>query len=474
MNHLPSDFEHVVNSLSEITAQLMTLGLDTALLKILPKNANDKNQIYIASDFGVLYDLFAMTLSERGESTSTKDVASTGRRIPEAAFDDFAWIKRDGSLTPAKRVKAIIYPQYPEARLSGLQTIENSIPQSLSVEFAKTASDRKRLLVLGRTPKGACRAMVCIDISDELVHEIAALPSFERSKVCKRLSVDLGGTRKLEQLLSSVVGKSLRGCRLDASGHTLPFAGTQVCGYTLEHALDIIPNASKNGDLFGIELKTHTQLKVTLFTPEPDLGLYAKDFSGFMIKYGYLDNDGNYRVTGIHKANVRSARSGLTLRLREYRLKDNHWISAPYDPSTSLTSKMDSVEVILEDDDGVVAAGWSLERLMNCWGAKHNETVYVPASKESNPNPIEVADGYEYLITFSPRVMWCHHTSTEQMLKAIHDGVIFLDPAPKLNTSDPSKSKRRAQWRVNDIKKAAPVLYSRVEFRDLKAPSDYA
>ncbi|VWC38261.1 MvaI/BcnI family restriction endonuclease [Burkholderia seminalis] len=467
MSIAPLEFEHVATTIDEIKINLIAHGVDVALLKILPKNANDKNQIYIASDFGVLYDLFAMTLSERGESTSTKDNPPPGRRIPEASFDDFAWVKRDGSLSPAKRVKAIIYPQYPEARLSGFQTTDNAIPSSLSVSFTKLMNDRKRLLVLGRTAKGACRAMVYLDISESLEREIAELPSFKRSKVCRQLSVDLGNTQKLVRLLSAVAGKPLRGCRLDSSGQTLPFTGTQVCGYTLEHALNIVPNAGKDGDLFGIELKTHTQLKVTLFTPEPDLGLYAKNFSEFMIKYGYLDKDGNYRVTGIHKANSRSEKSGLTLRLREYRLENDHWISGPYDPNTSLTSKMDAVEVILEDDDGFVAAGWSLERLMNSWGAKHNETVYIPASKEMNPDPIESGNGYEYVVTFSPRVMWCHRTSAEQMLKAIHDGVIFLDPAPKLHTSDPSKSKRRAQWRVNDIRKAASALYAQVEFRDL-------
>lgn len=101
MSIAPLEFEHVATTIDEIKINLIAHGVDVALLKILPKNANDKNQIYIASDFGVLYDLFAMTLSERGESTSTKDNPPPGRRIPEASFDDFAWVKRDGSLSPA-------------------------------------------------------------------------------------------------------------------------------------------------------------------------------------------------------------------------------------------------------------------------------------------------------------------------------------------------------------------------------------
>jgi hypothetical protein len=468
MTAFPSEFEHTAESLSQIKSLLLSQGVDAALLKILPKNANDKNQIYIASDFGILYDLFAMTLAERGASTSTKDKSPTGRRIPEAAFDDFSWIKRDGSVVKAKRVKAIIYPQYPEARISGFQTVDNTMPPSLSVAFTKSSESARRLLVLGRMPNGACRALICFDVSEALEREVSALPGFERSKVCKRLTLDQGNRQKLERLLADVVGKPLRGCRLDAHGKTVPFSGTQVCGYTLEHALNIVPNSGKDGDLFGIELKTHTQSKVTLFTPEPDLGFYAQDFAGFMRKYGYADEEGNYRLTGVHKANVRSPRSGLTLKIKEYRQGDNDvWTAFPYDPGTPLTAKMDAVEVVLEDDAGAVAAAWSLERLMNCWGVKHNEAVYIPAQKENNHDTNEKRDGYEYIVTFDPNVMWCQKTSAEQMLRAIDDGVIFLDPAPKLHTTDPSKSKRRAQWRVNDVAQAAQALYAHVEFLNL-------
>ncbi|MFD2271452.1 MvaI/BcnI family restriction endonuclease [Undibacterium arcticum] len=132
--------------------------------------------------------------------------------------------------------------------------------------------------------------------------------------------LEQGSSKKLERLLADVVGRPLRGCRLDVYGTTLPFSGTQVCGYTLEHALGIVPNSAMDGDIYGIELKTHTQLKVTLFTPEPDMGLYARNFKEFMEQYGYRDADGDYRLTGIHRSRERCAKSGLTLRVREFRV----------------------------------------------------------------------------------------------------------------------------------------------------------
>ncbi|RJG05855.1 hypothetical protein D3870_07345 [Noviherbaspirillum cavernae] len=470
MSSYPSEFEHSAQSVGEIRQRLAALGVEVALLKMLPKNANDKNQIYIASDFFVLHDLFDMTLLERGESTSeTKDRSAPGSRIPEAVFNDFEWVKRDGTRIAAKRMKAIIYPQYPEARLSGLQTVENTIPQSLSVTFTKTYGDAKRLLVLGKLPGGRCVGLVYIHISPELEHEISALPGFERARACKRFTLDQGNSEKLERRLADVLNVPLPGCRLDVYGNTVPFSGTQVCGYTLEHALGIVPNSGSDGDLYGIELKTHTQVKVTLFTPEPDFGLYADDFPKFMTTYGYTNKDGGgeYRLTGIHRANMCCSKSNLTLKIREHRFEGEELKAFPYNPLTPLTAKMDAIDVVLEGPSGEVAAGWSIERLMNCWGAKHNEAVYISATKKANSDEDLRALGYEHIVTFAPTVMWCRTTSMERLLNAINDGVIFLDPAPKFHPTDPSQNKRRAQWRVNDITKAAPALYEEVRFKTI-------
>lgn len=479
---LPSDFEHQADTLDEITHTLSNLGADRAVLKVLPKNANDKNQVYFASSFSSLYNNFDLTHSERGASRSlTKDNSTPGSYIPEALFNQFSWVRRDGSLVRARNVKVIIYTQYPEARLSGFTTVENTMPKSLSVDFTKANPEAKRLLVLGRLPGGACVALIYLNMGPDLESAVAALPGLEGSRVCKLLQIGENSSEKLFGHLSEIVGRPLKGCRLDAFGNTLPFTGTQVCGYTLEHALGIAPNAGKDGDLFGIELKTHTQVKVTLFTPEPDFGLYAESFEAFMRRYGYESGD-ELRVTGIHRANERCAKSGLTLKVREYRVatpgdKKSDWIRDehgkrkpfPYDPTTDLTSKMNGIEVILEDDDGVVAAGWSLQRLMNNWGVKHNEVVYLSAQKAANTNAGEVSQGYEYEITYAPKVIWCRETSAERLFKAINDGVIYLDPAPKFVPGNASKNKRRAQWRVNDITKAIAALYEHIEVKDLAA-----
>ena len=95
--------------------------------------------------------------------------------------------------------------------------------------------------------------------------------------------------------------------------------------------------------------------------------------------------------------------------------------------------------------------------------------VYIPASKQENSNEEKRKEGYEFEVTFGETIMWCKNTTADQLFQAIHEGTIFLDPAPKLHATDPSQNKRRSQWRVNNIAKAATTLYADVLFRDLAA-----
>jgi len=474
MMQTTASFEHVASSVSEIKSLLESFGVDQMLLKVLPPNANDKNQVYFLRSLVGLHATFDMTISERAASTSlTKVRSKPGDNIPEATFNNFMWVDTKRNLIRAKNVKAIVYTQYPEVRLSGFITDQNTMPSSLSVTYTKNYPEAKRLLVLGHTPGGGCLAFMFVDFNETLEHEIAKLPGFEGSRVCKTLSIHQRYSGKLfDQLKADVMGQVHSGFRLNVKGERIPFEGTQVCGYTLEGLLGIVPNSSKDGDFYGIELKAHTMPKVTLFTTEPDFGLYVDNFEQMIKTYGYESSAGEWRLTGIHRANRPCTKSGLTLQVREYRAVEpenakSDWIrdergariSFPYDPATSLTSKMNAVEVVLVDNAGVVAAGWSLERLMNNWGAKHNEVVYIPAKKSHNRNVADYDKGFTYQVTFSPEIVWCRKTSAERLLKALSNGIIYLDPGHKFVANDRSKNKRRCQWRINDIHSCVHYLY---------------
>lgn len=451
-------FEHTPSNLREIETLLSGHGVTEALIKPLSRNHNDKNQVYSGRDFAPLYPMFDLEFSLRGASSSGKKGGKTkGRSIPEALFRNFCWVETGGREVRARDVKMIIYAQYPETRLSGFSTIENTMPAAMSVDFAKLHPDMPRYLVLGRRGSGEAVAIMIADPSSQFMTEVAALPAATGSRVWKYLGLRATAPQRLVSMLANAAGKLLPGRRLDSAGNTLPFNGTQVCGYTLEHELGIVPNSDKNGDFEGIELKTHTQSKVTLFTPEPDMGLYASNFPEFMTSCGYQDAEDHYRLTGIHRVGVRCDKSGLTLKIV------NH------DRSASLAASADNdVHLGLFDDQDRLTAGWSLERMLNCWNSKHNEAVYIPAAKMACADPALLESGYRYMIEFSDDVMWCRQTSAEQLFEALYNGTLFLDPAPKYCPGNPKLNKRRSQWRVNDIRAAARDLYSDVRMISLK------
>lgn len=451
-------FEFSPSSLEEIAALLTSHGVHEALIKSLSKNHNDKNQIYSGRDFAPLYPMFDVDFSMRGASASAKKGEKIkGKSIPEAVFRSFAWLDTAGREVTARGVKMIIYAQYPETRLSGFSTIENTMPDAMSVEFWKLHPTMPRYLVMGRRGSGAVVAIMIVGPAQQFMDEVAALPAATRSRVWKHLRLRATAPQRLVAMLADAAGKPLPGCRLDSAGRTLPFNGTQVCGYTLEHKLGIIPNSDKNGDFEGIELKTHTQSKVTLFTPEPDMGLYASDFPGFMTSCGYRDDHGHYRLTGIHRVGARCDKSGLVLRVVNHDRRD-----------TLAASADKEVHLGLFDDSGRLTAGWSLERILNCWNSKHNEAVYIPAVKSSCSDPVLLSEGYKHIIEFSEDVMWCRETSAERLFEALYKGTLFLDPAPKYCPENPRLNKRRSQWRVNDIRNAAKDLYSDVRMISLK------
>jgi len=131
-----------------------------------------------------------------------------------------------------------------------------------------------------------------------------------------------------------------------------------------------------------------------------------------------------------------------------------------HERGTSLASSADNdVHLGLFDDGGSLAAGWSLERMLNCWSAKHNETVYIPAIKTACKDEALLSGGHNHMVAFSDRVLWCRETSAEQLFEALYNGTLFLDPAPKYCPNDLKLNKRRSQWRVNDIAEAARDLY---------------
>ncbi|MBT1446355.1 hypothetical protein KJI95_17820 [Shewanella sp. JM162201] len=441
-------YEHHLADIEQILALFPENRFTHVLAKVLPKNANDQNQIRWSSDFNMLGSLFDFEYAERGPVISAKKGGkSRGRSIPEAVFKNFSWLTNNGREIRAPKVKMLIYAQYPEMRLSGFKTETAEIPASLSVEFTKANPELKRIMILGRTQYGGAIAIIVMP-QGNLLKKVLASPGFEGSGVIKLLRESYIHENDLQQKLTAVVERWMPGVRRTIDNTTIPFNGNQVCGYTLEDALEIIPNANKDGDYMGVELKAHTAKKLTLMTTEPDMGLYKEDFTKFMTTYGYEKN-GEWRWTGVHKEGKRSAKSGLTLRIMGYNREE----------SISKQLNREELYIGMFDADGNLAAGWSMERILGGWGAKHNEAVYVPATRINTENKELKVSGHKYEVFFGKDVVWCRGTNPKKLLDAILDHAIFIDPAPKCDPANPKNNKRRTQWRVNQIHKVIPHLY---------------
>jgi len=458
-----------IESLHQVTDLLKILACERILIKKLGKNNNDKQQIYFHHDASLLNAVFDMTFSTREKSQSNKRKGSIkGKRILSATFNSFHWLGIDNSLHRVNSCKGVLYAQYPEVRLSGFKAETGFMPQSMSIDFAKANPEIPRYLAIGATHDGKATAIMIVNPSHEFKREFLSLPFFANSKICRVLEIEQeAGSHKLLTLLKQRIGsKSIKGCRLDADGNTVPFTGTQVHGYTLEHELGIRTNASKDGDIFGIELKCFTSKKLTLFTPEPDGGLYSQSFPDFMQKYGY-EKEAVYRLTGLHRAGSVSEKSGLSLRVLCTPKGSESEELENYDPDKPLAHQLENLMVVLADDDENIAASWSAERLLNNWGVKHNESVYVPARVTDNEVQEEYDAGYTRKVHFGNQVLWCKRTSLERMIRSIASGVIFLDPAPKFDPDNPKNNKRRSQWRINNIYRDSQHLYEEVREVDI-------
>lgn len=434
-------------------------GCRSFMAKELPKNANDKNQIYLYHDASILNNIFALTFGERGDTESSKKRA--GKPITESVFDKFSWIDTEGNPSQLKSCKAIVYHQYPEARLSGFKTIDGEMPRSLAVDYTKNPEFQPRTLLLGADFEGNAYGIIVVNPNDNFLSELRGKPLAEGSKVCRlwesaRKPIHDPEEELLQLLRARVGNKTNLGVRLKADGSIVPFNGTQVGGYTLEALLEIPSNSDKDGDFKGIELKTFSQKRLTLFTPEPDGGVYRDSFEEFMRKYGY-EKECVYRFTGLHKVGEVASRSQLCMQIIWTHPKTGE--IKTYSSYAPIATQLNGLEVRLIDSNDIVAASWSIERLMNNWGVKHQSCVYVPCKVTPNEEQVTIDQGYKKIVAFGGEVLWCKKTSMKHLLDALEAGKIFLDPAPKFDPENAKNNKRRSQWRINNIYRESPSLY---------------
>lgn len=405
------------------------LGAQRIYCKFLAENDNTKQQIYLGKSFDVLKLLRFGHLR-----TETK-----GKRPNFKASVPLSWIDSDGNPAPAPGAQLILYPDYPEVRLSGFlrgcPISPNDLMQPVPKEFRRFNNGRDGRVMFFAVAENdvyAYLAAAGTPISNE-IHSLTLPPvqpqfgmlqQIIRSKIQDPREVLLN---KLREVSSAGWHAS---ARLNKFGVVQPYVASNGGGYTLEALFGIIPNGRSAPDFQGWELKAFSTDRITLMTPEPDAGFYGEQgVEAFLRKYGrQLEGDVIY-FTGTHKVGLPSKTSGQTLSLSGFDEKTN-----------KVTDVNGGIQLLAAD--GELSAEWSFAGLIEHWGRKHAAAAYIPYKKSDETPP-------QY--QFNSPVLLGEGTEFTLFLNALNSGLVIYDPAPKLidASTAKSKTKARSQFRMH-------------------------
>lgn len=416
MNHLTTD------ALRPLITRFQENGALQLFFKPLSPNDNSKNQVYLGPDYQALNLLPFRTIENQNGKL-------------KAALD-FWWLDEAGQLRQAPTAQLILYPQYPEVRLSGFLRGCPTAPTALM-----TSRAIGRVLFLGITRDRRIIAHV-VAADHPFAKAVADSIQFESNGVFFKIEPAQDSRQMLLQKLREIHLKGwIASKRLDANGTPVSCNAPNCGGYTLEAELGITPNGIPMPDFLGYEVKQYgvtnfdslrAKSPVTLMTPEPTGGYYrVKGVEAFIRKYGYADLSGKadrLNFGGVFRYQSRDARTTLTLKL------------IGYDPHRQ-TFNAATGGIVLVDDNGDHAASWDYSSLLTHWSQKHAKTVYVPSLYRTTPWP-----SYRYGATVSIG----NGTDFLAFLKAIEAKAVYYDPGIKMESASAAKPiiKRRSQFRI--------------------------
>lgn len=419
--------------------------------KTLAANDNSKNQVYLGGSFSIL-NIFPFT-------EVTADDSGDWKRSRFKTKLKFYWINEIGELCHAPATQLILYPKYPEVRLSGFLQGCSSPPSELM-----TSRIEGRILFLGVDLQG--RTIGRVVSPDSLVaKELSTVDWGEEHGLFKLIPVEIefSESESRAKLIMELIRIHKSGWidskRLDGSGNILPCRSSNCGGYTLEAELGVTPNGYSEPDYLGWEIKQYSVKNfdkifssiITLMTPEPTGGFYKeRGIDYFIHQYGYKDKMGRpdrINFGGIHKFGVKQVTTKMTLELPGFDV-------------ASGKIKNTSGSIALIDNLGNEAASWSLTSLLKHWRRKHAHASYVPSIMRKIPN-----QQYSY----GNRIILGTGTRFDLFLQQMSMGKIYYDPGIKMeNVSTKPKIKRRSQFRIKS--EYLSNLYEGYEVLDIMKP----
>lgn len=424
----------MTDPLIRLLDQMAAHGATEFYAKQLAANDNSKNQVYLGGGFG------ALNVIPHGEITDDQSVRAGSVRDRAKASVRFFWMGGDQP-SPAPNAQMILYPKYPEVRMSGFLSGALNPPTELM-----TSRTRDRLLILGICPDGRVLGDVRAP-DDPLSQRLAELaPALSNTGIFLDLTPLRQGLHDTRtELIRAFAEIHRRGwissCKIGRSGQPEPYSARNGGGYTLEAQLGISPNGYAEPDYLGWEVKQYgvsdlvrlqPKSPVTLMTPEPTGGYYRDaGVEAFLHRYGYPDKSGKLgRINfgGIY-AMGRDFHADTGLKLTMH----------GFDLESGKINDMDGW-LALTDRQDELAAIWHFRNILTHWNRKHAKAAYLPSLMRTPPP--------EY--SYGGIVQLCEETDVLLLLASIAGGSAYYDPGIKMEGGDAGKPtiKRRSQFRV--------------------------
>ncbi|RLL74180.1 hypothetical protein D8666_13275 [Ochrobactrum soli] len=423
----------MIETLEALVGVMRQDGAVRIYAKKLAPNDNSKNQIYLGGDFS------ALNVIPHGEvRTDDAEVAGSVRDRAKASVR-FLWID-EGGRYPAPNAQLILYPKYPEVRMSGFLKGAKLKDARQAPGDVMRVRDEGRVLFLGITRDGTVLGYA-VPAGSPIARAFEALRNLEPVGVFLEIPSEpaAGSTKeRLLETLEAIYRKHwIPSQKLDRHGVKQLYAARNGGGYTLEAELGITPNSYAEPDYLGWEIKQYgvrdfkgyrPTSVVTLMTPEPTGGFYRDNGAeAFVRRFGYPDKSGKtgrINFGGIY-ASTKPFHAGTGLQLR----------MTGYDMATDKITDMDGGIALLDRRDEV-AALWKFPGIIEHWSRKHAQAAYVPSLFRTPPP--------EY--RYGPRILLCEQTDLALFLKAVADGTVYYDPALKIEPQ--TGLKRRSQFRI--------------------------
>lgn len=413
-----------------LVEKLKTQGAKRIFIKPLANNDNSKQQIYLGSDFEVI------------RAIPSGDVSAAGMSSKGAIFKaplNFYWINLAGATDQAPNAQIILYPKYPETRLSGFLSgcsknkaiAPSHLMQPPTVEERTARLDTKRYLVLGvneTTVWAHCSAW-----NGALHDELKAVVESGKTPLVASVFYEYSASHepsenKLLRKLKAIYRQgSIESCRLNSAGELLTYNAQNGAGYTLEAQFGITPNGSSDPDFMDWELKSHSNGVVTLMTPEPNVGTYLDDLETFLRTYGTSKPE-RLDFAKRHNVGEKNKKTALTMHFEGYDPRKEEII----EPNGGL---------MLRDAKSVLVAGWTFEKLIFHWKKKHANTCFVSYTAIRGTPP-----KYQY----GPKVVLGKGTDLKLFLQALYSSTIYYDPGVNMKlVQDKWRPKKRNQFRIS-------------------------